>query len=81
MDFQEFINMAYLFNKMSFENKIVYLKEHKDKLELHNDYNWWWIEAKNKIIEEFLKEREIVFEIKREWDTHDIWCLLKIIGV
>ena len=67
------------FNKLSFKNKISYLRNSED-LVLASDHNWFRVFLKNPD-EERAYEDVLCFEIEGEWDSDEIHDLLDLLHV
>ena len=78
---EQYKRMADKFNKMSFRNKIIALQENSDILTLGSDHNCWVVKVKNEDIQESLYESETNFQIKSEWDCHEICELANLLGL
>jgi hypothetical protein len=78
---EQYKQMAYKFNKMSFRDKIITLQKNSDILTLGSDYNWWVVKVKNKDIQEELYESEANFKIQNEWDYNEMCDLVNLLGL
>ena len=78
---EQYKQMAERFNKMSFRNKIITLQQNSDILTLGSDHNWWVVKVKNKDIQEELYESETSFQIENEWDCHEMFELVNLLGL
>lgn len=77
----QYIRMAEKFNKMSFRDKIITIRDNSDILTLASDHNWWGVKAKDKEICEQLDEMEVYFEITNEWDSNEMNELVDLLGI
>lgn len=73
--------MAEKFNKMSFRDKIITIRDNSDILTLASDHNWWGVKVKDKEICEQLDEMEVYFEITNEWDSKEMNELVDLLGI
>ena len=78
---EQYKRMAIKFNKMSFREKIITIKENSDILTLASDYNWWGVKVKDKDIQEELEDTECQFNITKEWDSNEMHELIDLLGI
>lgn len=78
---EQYKQMADNFNKMSFRDKILTIKNNSDILTLASDYNWWGVKVKDEDIQEQLYEEDYLFEIEQEWSHEEMSTLIELLGI
>lgn len=78
---EQYKQMADNFNKMSFRDKILTIKNNSDILTLASDYNWWGVKVKDEEIQEQLYEEDYLFEIEQEWSHKEMYTLIELLGI
>lgn len=78
---EQYREMSSAFNKMTFKEKINYIKNNQDIISLCNDYNWWNVVVNDKEIEELLCDKEENFQIESEWQWRQMVELLEMAGI
>jgi hypothetical protein len=78
---EQYKKLSERFNKKSFEDKIITLRDNSDILTLASDYNWWGVRVINKEMQEQLEEEGCEFEIEKEWDSNEINVLISLLGI
>ena len=78
---EQYVEMAGIFNKMSFFDKIKTIKDNCDILTLASDGNWWGVKVKDKKIQEQLEELNKEFVIENEWGSSEMYDLINLLGI
>lgn len=78
---EQYKTMAERFNKMTFRDKIITIRDNSDILTLASDYNWWGVKVKDKEIQEELEESEDIFNIENEWHSKEMHELIDLLGI
>jgi hypothetical protein len=78
---EQYKTMSERFNKMSFRDKIVTIKDNSDILTLASDHNWWGVKVKDKEIQEDLYDNGWNFTIENEWDSNEMHVLVDLLGI
>lgn len=78
---EQYKEMAERFNKMSFRDKIITIRDNSDILTLASDHNWWGVKVKDKEIQEELHDNEWNFTIENEWYCHEMYELIDLLGI
>ena len=78
---EQYKEMAERFNKMSFRDKIITIRDNSDILTLASDYNCWAVKVKDKEIQEELYDKDWLFTITQEWGYREMSELIDLLGI